>query len=589
MSAGGGSGVETRLRPPDPIWREPCVPDRDAVRRLVSALRLPEALCAVLVARGLGDVEEAKRFLRPRLGHLHDPALLADGEAAAERIARAIRTGETILVHGDYDVDGICATALLTRWLTDLGAVVIPFVPHRLRDGYDFTTAGLAAARAAGASLVVTADCGIAAHAAVGSARQAGIDVVVTDHHTVFPELPAAVAVVDPRRPDCAYPEKELCGTGVAFKLCALVASRLGADAEGLHEYLDLVAIATIADLVPLTGENRVLVSYGLRRLAQSRVAGLRALLAVSDVAEGDVSAGKVAFLIAPRINAAGRVGESMDALRLLVTDDEREARELAERLDRTNRTRQEEDQRTLVDALGLLEARYDPARDYGVVLWSEGWHPGVIGLAASRLAERIHRPVVLVAIEGARGRGSARSVAGFHLYEALRACARHLSRFGGHRHAAGMDIETRSLAAFEEDFNATARERLRTEDLRPMLAADVEIELGAADLELARWLSYLGPHGVGNPGPLFLARGVKLEAPRLVGAKHLKARLTAPGARLDAVGFGLAERHAPESLDRGVYDVLFRVERDEWQGSVRARARLVDLRPCAGAAARAS
>jgi single-stranded-DNA-specific exonuclease len=561
-------------------------PDARAVCALASALGLPEPLCAVLAARGIDDVEEAKRFLRPRLHHLHDASLLADAETAAERIMQAIRSRETILVHGDYDVDGICATALLTRWLRTLHATVVPFVPHRLRDGYDFSAAGLAAARAVGASLIVTADCGVVAHAAVGSARAAGIDVVITDHHTVAGELPAAVAVVDPKRPDCPYPEKELCGTGVAFKLGVLVAARLGADATELHDYLDLVALATIADLVPLTGENRVLVSYGLRRLARSRVLGLRALLGVAGVVEGEqVSAGKVGFVLAPRLNAAGRVGDSMDALRLLLTEDEREARELAEHLDRTNRSRQEEDQRTLEQVLGELEDHYDPDRDYGVVLWSEGWHPGVIGIVASRVVERIHRPVVLVALEGARGRGSARSIPGFHLYEALQACARHLKRFGGHRHAAGMEIDAGALAAFRADFNATARERLRGADLRPTLLPDVEIPLRAADMDLARWLPYFGPHGLGNPGPLFLARGVRLEFPRRVGEDHLKTRLASAGGRLEAIGFGLAQRHAPESLDRGTYDVLFRVERKEWLGVARAEARLVDLRPAERAA----
>jgi single-stranded-DNA-specific exonuclease len=554
------------------------------VRALASALRLPETVCSVLAVRGLTSAEDAKRFLRPRLDHLLDPAQLADGLRAAERIVTAIRGGEIILVHGDYDVDGICATALLTRWLRSLGAAVVPFVPHRLRDGYDFSAAGLGAAREAGATLIVTADCGTVAHETVRTARAAGIDVVITDHHTVGSELPEALAVVNPRRPDCPYPEKELCGTGLAYKLCELVGTLVGTDAEELSSYLDLVALATVADLVPLTGENRVLVAYGLRRFAHTRLAGIRALLGVSGVGGDEITAGKIGFVIAPRINAAGRIGESADALRLLLTDDEREARELAEKLDRTNRTRQDEDARTLGEALDLLEGRYDPDTDFGVVLWAEGWHPGVIGIVASRVVERIHRPVVLVALDGRKGRGSARSVPGFHLYEALHACSRHLGRFGGHRQAAGMDIDAEALPAFREDFNATARARLAPEELRPSLRPDMEIPLGAADLELARWLSYLGPHGVGNPGPLFLARGVRLDGPRLVSERHVKARLTTPGGRLDAIGFGLGERHPPAALERGLHDVLFRLERNEWRGVARAQARLVDVRPCDGA-----
>jgi single-stranded-DNA-specific exonuclease len=393
-------------------------------------------------------------------------------------------------------------------------------------------------------------------------------------------DLPEAHAVVNPRRSDCEYPEKELCGTGVALKVCALVGRALGAEASSLHEYLDLVALATVADLVPLGGENRVLVSYGLRRFADTRVLGLRSLLEVAAVLPGQVTAGKLGFVIAPRINAAGRIGESMDALRLLLTDDAAEARRLAEALDATNRSRQEEDSRTLEEALAILERTYEPEEDYGVVLWSEGWHPGVIGIVASRVVECIHRPVVLVALDGGLGRGSARSVPGFHLYEALRECAGHLGRFGGHRQAAGMDIEEAALSAFRRDFNATARARLTPEALRPLLRPDLELTPAGADLDLAHWLSYLGPHGVGNPGPLFLARGVAMERGRLVGDKHLKAVLARDGGRLEAIGFGWAERYGPEALAGATWDVLFKLERNEWRGTVRAQARLVDVRP---------
>jgi len=547
---------------------------------LAAGTRLPSAFCAVLAARGITAVEEAKRFLRPRLDHLHDPSTLADGLRAAQRIARAIQVGERILVHGDYDVDGICATALYTRWLRSLGGAVVPFTPHRLRDGYDFSQAGILAARGAVAKVVLTADCGTLAHDAIRSARGCGIEVIVTDHHTVGAELPDAVAVVNPRRADCPYPDKGLCGTGVAYKVCELVANVLGASPTGLQQYLDLVALATIADLVPLVGENRVLATFGLRRLAQSSLAGVRALLSVSDVAPVDVNAGKVGFVLAPRINAAGRLGESADALRLLLTDDEGEARTLAETLDRTNRARQEEDTRTLAEALELLGDQYDADRDFGVVLAKDGWHPGVIGIVASRVVERIHRPVVLVAMDGEGGRGSARSIPGLHLFEALTDCASHLRRFGGHRQAAGMDLSRDSLPAFREAFNAAARARLGPDDLRPALRPDFELELAAVDVDLAHWLSYLGPHGVGNPGPLFLARGVKLDRPKVVGADHLKVRLAQGASRVDAIGFGFAERHAPASLPNGLHDVLFRLELNEWQGVARPQAKLVDLRP---------
>jgi single-stranded-DNA-specific exonuclease len=580
----GESRAAPRLRPPDPFWREPARPDPPTVDALVAGIRLPRPLCEVLASRGITTVEEAKLFLRPRLDQLHDPATLADGPRAAERIARGVRAGERILVHGDYDVDGVCAAALLTRWLRSLGGDVVPFTPHRLRDGYDFSEAGLRVAREAGATVIVTADCGTLAFETVRRAGEADIDVIVTDHHTVGAELPAAFAVVNPRRHDCAYPEKGLCGTGIAYKICQLVGAALGASPGALEQYLDLVALATIADLVPLVGENRVLATHGLRRLAASSLPGVRALLAVAGVAPADVNAGKVGFVLAPRINAAGRIGDSADALRLLVTDDESEARTLAEALDVTNRARQDEDARTLEEALDLLCEEYDPASHFGVVLAAEGWHPGVIGIVASRVVEAIHRPVVLIALDGEGGRGSARSIPGLHLFEALSECAPHLRRFGGHRQAAGMDISRSALPDFRRAFNDAARARLRPEDLRPALRPDVELDLAAADGDLGHWLSYLAPHGVGNPGPMFLARGVTLARPKLAGDKHLKVALSRGAGRLDAIGFGLAERFDPSTLGNGPHDVLFRLELNEWQGVVRPQAKLVDLRPVVSA-----
>jgi len=572
--------ASTSLRPPTRRWVINEEPAHEAVRGLVSALRLPSPVCEVLAVRGFSKPHEAKRFLRPRLEDLQDPSSLADGTVAADRVAASIRDGQTILVHGDYDVDGICATALLTRWLRSLGAQVVPFVPHRLRDGYDFGPAGLAAAREAGAHLIITADCGTVAHATVDAANAAGIDVVITDHHTVSGPLPEAVAVVNPQRPDCGYPDKDLCGTGVVYKLCALVAAALDRDDDDLAAYLDLVALATVADLVPLRGENRILVHFGLRRFAHTTIPGVAALLQVAGVPGSEVTAGKLGFVVAPRINAAGRIGESADALRLLLTSDALQAAKLAQQLDETNRTRQEEDKRTLSEALILLEESYDPVRDRGVVLAAEGWHPGVIGIVASRLVERIHRPVVLLALDGDRGRGSARSIPGFDLFDALQQCAEHMLRFGGHHQAAGMDVATSSVAALRDAFAEVARARLDEEDLSPVLRADLAIDLEAVDLQLVHWLDYLGPHGMGNPAPTFLARDVTLERAKVVGENHLKATLRQGRASVDAIGFRLADEYPPERVSEGRYDAAIRLERNEFRGSVRVQARLLGIRP---------
>jgi single-stranded-DNA-specific exonuclease len=574
-SSSGGPLAFVRPRWESPPFLEPAV-----VRRLEAALRLPDTVCAVLAAREVTDPEQAKDFLRPRLDHLHDPEHLADGDAAADRIHGAISRGETILVHGDYDVDGICAAALLTRYLRSLGGVVVPFVPHRLEDGYDFGEGGLRRAESVGASLILTADCGTAALTAVDQAQAAGRDVIVTDHHTPGPRPPRSLAFVNPRRLDCGYPNKDLCGTAVAFKLCELVRRRFGADAEDLRGFLDLVALATVADLVPLRGENRALVRIGLRYLARTKVTGLARLLHTLKVDPGSVTAGQLGFVVAPRINAAGRLGDAEDALRLLLSEDSVESRALAERLDDMNRERRDEDRRTLDQALELLASDFQPERDFGVVLASDGWHPGVIGIVASRVVERIHRPVVLVALNGDTGRGSARSVPGFHLYDALAACSAHLNRFGGHKQAAGLDLDRQRVPELRSCFNREARSRLEGAELGPVLRPDVELDLMKADLELVHWLHYLSPHGIGNARPLFLVRRVRVERPRALKDLHLKVTLRREGASLDAIGFGMVESHPPGSLTQEAYDVVLRLERNEWRGAASVQGRLVDLRP---------
>ncbi|MBW3535023.1 MAG: single-stranded-DNA-specific exonuclease RecJ [Gemmatimonadetes bacterium] len=555
-------------------------------RAVADALNLPPALGRLLAARGILAAEDARRFLRPLLEHLAVPGLLADADRAVARIRRALDAGETILVHGDYDVDGICSAALLTRVLRRLGGHVVPFVPHRVRDGYDLGATGIRTATEAGATLIVTADSGILAHAAVADAAAAGIDVVVTDHHTPGATLPPAVAVVNPNRADCEYPFKGLCGAGVAWTLCRALAEGTGLADEDLAWYLDLVALATVADLVPLADENRVLVRIGLRALERTRNPGLRALLEVSGLADGPVESGKVGFVLAPRINAMGRMGDAAEALRLLLTEDAAEAAELARRLDEQNRIRQGEDRRTLEEALDLLARDYDPTRDYGVVLAREGWHPGVIGIVASRVVERIHRPAVLVALDGDRGRGSARSVPGFHLHRALTDCAGHLGRWGGHAQAAGMDVGAADVAPFREAFNARARSELEGRDLRPTLRVDLELALGEADLALVDLLRWVGPHGIGNPRPVFLVRGAELAGPaRVVGKGHLRLRLgggkgSAGTPIVDAIGFGLAERHAPDALPDGPLDVAVQLMDDDWSGRRRLKAKVLDLRP---------
>lgn len=557
--------------------------DGAAVERLARELRLPPVLCRLLVRRGFGETGAARGFLRPHAGQIHPPHLMAGMGDAVARLRRAIHGRETILVHGDYDVDGICSTALYTRALKMMGALAVPFVPHRLTDGYDLSDAGITAAKEAGATLILTGDCGIVAHDAVDRARRAGIDVVVTDHHTPGGTLPAAAAVVNPNRRDCPYPDKGLAGVGVAYKVCCALAGEMGVPEERLHAFLDLVAVATIADLAPLSGENRTLVRWGLRVLPQTPNPGLRALLAATGLGErGEISASQVGFQLAPRINAVGRMGEALRGVRLLTTDDAAEAAEIATVLEEENRWRQTVDGQTLREAMAALEQCYDPDRDRGVVLASPTWHPGVIGIVASRVVERIHRPTVMIALPpGEEGKGSARSVHGFHLYEAMRDCAGHLERFGGHKHAAGCSILPDRVEPFREAFNARARAGLTDDLLVPEVRIDLEVALPEADTELLRMLRHAAPFGMGNATPVFAARNVGVAgAPRIVGQNHLKMTLAAGGARLDAIGFGMADRAGEIAFARTPLDVAFKLEENTWNGRTTLQARLVDLRP---------
>lgn len=567
---------------PKPVLGVPRQADDGLVTGLVSELNLPEAVAAILVRRGHGDPDAARAFLRPRLSHLLDPWRMAGMKEAVDRIAHAIDRGETVLVHGDYDVDGVCGSAMLVRALRELGARAEPFVPNRLLHGYDLGPAGVARAVELRAGCILTCDCGTVAHDAIAAARQQGIDVVVSDHHTPAPSLPPAICVLNPHRADCEYPERVLCGSGVAFKFLQALFERGGRPTDKLNKYLDLVAIATIADLVPLSGENRVLARFGLKVLERTRNTGLRALLQVAGLEAGrPINAGQIAFVIGPRLNAAGRMGDAMRGVRLLLTEDPAEARALAMEIDSENRHRQEVDRATLEQAKELLERTFDPERDRAIVLSSDDWHPGVIGIVASRVVEQYFRPTFLIALDGERGRGSGRSIPGFHLYEALRECADHLEQFGGHRAAAGLQIRRGKVDAFRARFDAVARERLKPEDLRPRLYIDHELSIAEVSPELWRILAHFGPYGQGNPRPVFLARNVRLAAePAVVGEDHLRLRLEAGGgAASEAIGFGLAAESEWLRHAKGV-DLAFQIGLKEWQGIEYVQARVLDVRP---------
>lgn len=554
-------------------------PDAEAVAALAAALDLPPLLAGLVVQRGHRDVAAARQYLRPELEALPDPLTLAGMPDAVAAIAAAVAAGDRILVHGDYDVDGQCAAALLTRTLRRAGAVVEPFVPHRMRDGYDFGPAGLARAQAIGARMIITCDCGITAVDTVAAAERAGIRVVVTDHHLPGPRLPAATAVVDPQQPGDGSGLGTLCGTGIAFLLARALVPALGLPAALPLHLLDLVALATVADVVPLTGANRILVRHGLRLLASTRWAGLQALLASSGLEGKELRAGQVGFILAPRLNAAGRVGDAMDGVRLLLTDDPAEARALAARLERLNADRQALDQRILDEALAQAEREAEVDRHAAIVLAGEGWHPGVVGIVASRVVERWGRPAFLIGLDGEVGRGSGRSIARFDLHAALTACGDLLERYGGHRMAAGLTIRRDRVDAFRDRFRAVAADRLRVDDLGAEQRVDLEIALAGATDDLERLVRHLEPCGMGNPAPVFGVRGAAFTDWSVVGQHHLKGRLQQGSEHLPAIGFQMAEQ-ARGWVGEGTVDAAFRLERNEFRGTSTLQARLLALAP---------
>jgi single-stranded-DNA-specific exonuclease len=559
-------------------WTVAAQPDAALTTALAAGLSIPQPLAALLVQRGLGAPDVAKAFLRPDLDRLSDPRAWAGMTRATELVAAAVRSGTPILVHGDYDVDGQCAAALLTRVLCAAGGRAHGFVPHRLRDGYDFGPAGLAEAQRVGAGLIITCDCGITAIDSVRAANAAGCEVIVTDHHLPGDVLPPAAAVLDPRRPDCPSEEKDLCGAGVVFKLAQSLVAALGLSPNLPLHFLDYVALATVADVVPLVGENRILVRHGLKMLADSRWTGLRALVDAAGLAGKPIRAGHVGFILGPRLNAAGRIGEPMDGLRLLLTDNPDEAARLARELETLNARRQALDQGTLDEAVAMADTILAPD-DRGLVLASEGWHPGVIGIVASRLVERYGRPTFLIAWEGELGRGSGRSVAGLDLHAALRRVGPLLEKYGGHAMAAGLTIRRDRYEEFRIAFLRVTGELLGPDDLAPAQRVDLELPLRLVSEELEKLMRYMEPCGPGNPAPVFGVRGARALSAKRVGTNHLRFVLDDGSGLLPAIGFRWADA-VPDAWLLQPLDVAFRLERDEWQGRTTLQARVAALAP---------
>ena len=562
--------------------------DPTCAAALAHALGVPVLMASLLLRRGCDTPEAVRTFLEAPLTALHDPRQMAGMDVAVSRLRAAVARREPILVCGDYDVDGVTGTALLVDGLRRAGGEVDSRVPRRLEHGYGLHPSIVEEAAIRGVRVLVTVDHGMTAHEAVALGRARGMDVIVCDHHLPPPVLPAATAILNPRQEGCPYPFKELCGVGIAFKLLQAFFGP-GAEEE-VWPFLDLVALGTIADLVPLLGENRILVKHGLAELARSCAGGrpgLGALAAVAGISlsdSGRLSVGRVAFGLAPRINAAGRLDDAASAVRLLLTRDLSEARELATALDRQNRERQDLEESILEEALARVESEHDLRRDRAIILASPAWHPGVIGIVAARLVERFGRPTALIGIQEQEARGSARSAAGWHIADALGRCADLLLHYGGHRAAAGFSLRPDRIEAFRTRFLALAAQDLTEDDLTPTLAVDAEVSLDGLDLAMADALERLAPHGVGNPEPVLVARQVQvMQTARRVGRNHLKMKVrqsVRSGHVIEAIGFNLGS--LAETLSQppaARIDVAFIPERNVWNGREILQLRVKDVR----------
>ncbi|OGP13885.1 MAG: single-stranded-DNA-specific exonuclease RecJ [Deltaproteobacteria bacterium GWA2_54_12] len=531
----------------------------------------------LLVNRGLVDFGRASSFLRPDLSSLHDPLLMKDMDRAVERVSRALVNKESIAVYGDYDVDGTTSAALVYLFFKEIGVEVTTYIPDRQSEGYGLNADAVRKLAASGIKLMITVDCGSSNGPEIELASSLGMDVVVTDHHEISGDAPNAAAVLNPKQKGCTFPFKGLAGVGVAFNLIMALRAHLrengwftSAAAPNLKRYLDLVAIGTVADLVPLMDENRILVSYGLKELENTERPGLKALIEIAGL-RSRPDADSIAYQIAPRINAAGRVASAATALRLLITEDSAEAASLASQLDRENGSRQRMEAETLEEALAMLEGH----TDRGIVLFSERWHPGVIGIVASRLVDRFCKPAVLIALDNGVGKGSARGIRSFDMLEGLKSCSGLLDRFGGHKAAAGLTVSMGNLAGFKDEFVRYANTILTDEDLTPEINLDAVVTLDEVNSRLIAEIGSLAPFGQSNREPLLCLSDAQIVGTEVVGSRHLRLKVKHGSCSRSAIGFGLAGLH-PMRGDG--YGIAFSPYIDEWQGSRSLKLRVKDV-----------
>lgn len=557
--------------------------DKEQISSLQSAIKINPTICAVLVQRGITNFESAREFFRPELSHLHNPWLMKDMDKAVDRIIKAINANEKIMVYGDYDVDGTTSVASMFQFIQSLHDAVEFYIPHRYKEGYGVSKIGIDYAKEQGHSLIISLDCGIKSADLIAYAASLGIDFIVCDHHLPDEIIPKAVAILNPKQKDCTYPYKELCGCGVGFKLMTALSEKLNLPSEQYLQYLDLVSIAIAADIVPVTGENRTLAFLGLQKVNSNPATGIKALMELAN-AKTPMSLTNLVFVIAPRVNAAGRMDDAKKAVQLFIEKDKTQAIALAQLLHSDNSDRREADASITIDAMEMLKADPLNEKKKTTVLYNENWHKGVVGIVASRLIETYYRPTIILTRSGDYAAGSARSVAGFNLYEAVHACRQYLLGYGGHFAAAGMTLAIDQIDNFKKAFEEVVANSITPEQLIPEIVINAEIQFADITDKFYNIIKQMEPFGPDNMKPVFIARNVKDAGyTKVVKDLHLRVVVKQGDKILSGIGFNLGEKIKHLQNNQSV-DLVFTIDENEWQGNTSLQLKVIDLLPASSA-----
>lgn len=569
---------------PNKVWK--LKPASPAASQLARKAGITPLQAQLLINRGITESTVAQSFLSPRLSQMADPMLMKGMDSSVKTILAAMQTRDKITIYGDYDADGLTATAVLLHFFSDLGIPVTSYVPNRLEEGYGLNSEAIEQISRNGTGLIITVDCGISGAREIDLAKGLGLEVVVSDHHQMSGESRLNCPVINPHQPDCPFPFKDLAGVGLAFFLAVAIRAVLrdqgwfkGRPEPDLREYLDLVALGTIADRVPLLGQNRMLVRGGIRRMADSRWPGIRAMMDVASVKSSEISSDDLAFRLAPRLNAPGRLGDSDAGLRILTVTEDQEAKELALKVNVENGRRQRLEQSILDRIEDMIRSEGRIADRRTLLLWGENWHQGVLGIVASRLVERYHRPSLVIGVKDGIATGSGRSIDGFNLYQALSRLRPLFHKFGGHAYAAGFRLDEENLEILKRDLEGLAENEMTDEDLVPTIEVDSDLHLKEIGHEMIGQITALSPFGEKNPEPVFRARSLHVSGSRVVGERHLKLRVRQGETTLEAIGFGLGHHHP---LNGKRVDIIFTPGLNRWQGSENIQLKIVDLRECA-------